>query len=325
MADSGWLITDHQVFINYQEEESTMHIPDQMLQGAICPITVAIGLAGVITAVVAAVRSKNKPGAARFAAVAALIFSGQMLNFPVAGCTSGHLLGGVLAVALLGAPFALLAMTLVLMVQALVFGDGGLLALGANVSNMALIGVGVGALFRSLGNRLPDMPLGLRSLLLGLAGWLAVMLAALAVCVELAVSGAVALATVAPAMLGVHAWIGIGEGLITALVFLLLAPRREATTAAGRRMAMTSAAAFGAALFLSPLASGLPDGLEMVAAALGILPGDGDGLIAPLAGYQVAGVGLATGLAGLAGVLLTFSCTWLLGCRMQDRTTRISS
>ena len=144
-----------------------MHIPDSMLQGAVCPVTLALGAAGVTVAATFAVRSANKPSAARFAGVAALIFAGQMMNFAIPGGTSGHLLGGVLAAALLGTPFGVLAMTLVLAVQALLFGDGGLLALGANVVNMALLGVGIGGLLRR-----PQLGQIGQAALLAAGGWL---------------------------------------------------------------------------------------------------------------------------------------------------------
>jgi cobalt/nickel transport system permease protein len=293
-----------------------MHIPDQMLQGAVCPVTAGLGLLGVTAAVVAAARSKDKPGVARFAAVAALIFAGQMINFSIVSGTSGHLLGGVLAAALLGTPFAVLAMTLVLTVQALAFGDGGLLALGANVLNMALIGVAVGSLPRILASHRSDLSALHLALAAAAAGWISVMLAALAASVELAASGSVPFAAVTGAMLGAHAWIGIGEGLLTAILCLALAPRPAET--AGRPLAVA-----GAALLVSPLASDLPDGLERVAGQFGLLPQDTT-LLAPLANYRLPAVAhpaLATVLAGVCGALLTFGLAWLLGSRLKRETT----
>lgn len=292
-----------------------MHIPDQMLQGAVCPVTAAVALAGVSAAVVAAVRSVRKPGVGRFAAVAALIFAGQMMNFPIAGGTSGHLLGGVLAAGLLGTPFAVLAMTLVVAVQALVFGDGGILVLGANVLNMALIGVAGGVLAQAVLRRWPELSLGRRSLIYGACGWLSVMLAALAVCVELAASGGVAFGTVAAAMLSVHALIGIGEGVITAAVFALLAPRSSRDLVGRRAVILPLSAACATALLLSPLASSLPDGLERVAERLDFLPSGTLSFWSPMADYQFAAMGhgaLATGVAGLCGVAMIFALAWLL-------------
>lgn len=193
-----------------------MHIPDSMLQGRICPVTAAVSVLGLALAARAAIQSGNKPNAERFGAVTALIFAGQMMNFPIRDGASGHLIGGVLASALLGAPFGVLAMALVLTIQCLMFSDGGLSILGANILNMALIGAGLGGFLQrrffngALVNSLQN------SLFLGFLAWLSVVLAALACSAEIALSGAIPFSKVAGAMLGTHALIGIGEGLITA-------------------------------------------------------------------------------------------------------------
>jgi len=297
-----------------------MHIPDQMLQGAVCPVTAVVALTGVSAALVAAVRSGQKPGVGRFAAVAALIFAGQMMNFPIADGTSGHLLGGVLAAGLLGTPFAVLAMSLVVTVQALVFGDGGIMVLGANLLNMALIGVAAGTPLRMMLQRHPEWSLWRRSLVYGVGGWLSVMLAALAVSIEIAVSGSVAFGSVSAAMLGVHALIGIGEGVITAAVYALLAPRSVRGVIGRRAVALPFLSACVTALLLSPLASGLPDGLEKVAGALNILPAGAAAFPSPLADYHMTTIAhgaLATGVAGLCGVLLTFALAYLVARPLQ--------
>ncbi len=285
-----------------------MHIPDSMLQGAICPVTLALGAAGLTTALVAATRSTDKPSAARFAGVAALIFAGQMMNFAIPGATSGHLLGGVLAAALLGTPFGVLAMALVLAVQALLFGDGGLLAFGANVCNMALLGVGIGGLFRR-----PQLGKAGQAALLAAGGWLSVMVAALATSIELTVSANLFFSSVAPAMLSNHAWIGLGEGIITAAAWLALMPVLKESNRIQALVAPLLIACC-AALWLSPLASSLPDGLERVAEQLQLSP-TGAVWLAPLADYRIPGLtgeALTTSLAGLAGTLATFACAWLL-------------
>jgi cobalt/nickel transport system permease protein len=285
-----------------------MHIPTSMLQGAICPVTLALGAAGLTTAVVAAARSTAKPNATRFAGVAALIFAGQMMNFAIPGGTSGHLLGGVLAAALLGVPFGVLAMTLVLAVQALLFGDGGMLALGANVVNMALIGVGIGALFHR-----PALGKTSQLALLAVASWLSVMVAALAASIELTVSTNLLFSNVASAMLGSHLWIGLGESVITAAAWLALAPALK--EGKGRQALLAPLLiACATALVLSPFASSLPDGLEQAAAQLHLLS-DAGSWFAPLTDYRLPGlhsVALSTGLAGLLGTLATFSAAWLL-------------
>ena len=120
-----------------------MHIPSTMLNGAVCPVTLAVSAVGVAVAVLVAKKNDNRPSPARFAAVTALIFALQMLNYPVQNGTSGHLVGAMLGVGLLGIPFAVLSMSIVLAIQAFFFGDGGINALGANILNMALIGAGL--------------------------------------------------------------------------------------------------------------------------------------------------------------------------------------
>jgi cobalt/nickel transport system permease protein len=150
--------------------------------------------------------------------VAAYIFAVQMLNFPVAAGTSGHLIGGVLAAVLVGPWAAAICLAVVLMVQAL-FADGGLTALGLNVLNMGMVaGMGGYLVFASLRRLLPRSRAGLVAAT-GLAAFVSVPLSALAFTVEYAIggTGSAPLGTVAAAMLGVHTLIGIGEGLITAL------------------------------------------------------------------------------------------------------------
>ena len=116
-----------------------MHIPDMMLQGAICPATAAIASIGLAGTAYAAYKTSIKPAASLFAGVTALIFAAQMVNFPILTGTSGHLLGATLAVALLGSAFGIMAMSLVVIVQCLIFADGGISVLGANLLNMALL------------------------------------------------------------------------------------------------------------------------------------------------------------------------------------------
>lgn len=149
--------------------------------------------------------------------MAAFIFAAQMVNFPVMGGTSGHLLGGILAAVLLG-PFAgAIVIACVLVIQCLIFQDGGLTALGANIMNMALIGtIGGYGIYRLLRGRADDH----RRILFGtaVASWCSVMLASGACALQLAFSGTSPLMIVLPAMLGIHALIGMGEGIVTTLI-----------------------------------------------------------------------------------------------------------
>jgi cobalt/nickel transport system permease protein len=293
-----------------------MHIAQNLMQGAICPVTAVLSGLCLAGAAFAAYRSLEKPAALRFAAVSALIFAAQMMNFPISDGTSGHLIGGVLASAFLGIPFGVLALTLVVTLQALVFADGGLNVLGANVLNMAVIGAGLGGMLRwSLLQKLPAG--GARVwIATGLAAWASVMLAALACSVELALDGVLPLAKVVPAMLSVHALIGVGEALITVAALALLdRPVAVSASPATHRFAAPGLAALLIALCLSPFASSFPDGLEAVLAQFQVLHEAAPLFVTPLADYQVAGVDsemLSTGLAGLLGVALTFAIAAVL-------------
>lgn len=287
-----------------------MHIPQQLLDGSLCPVTATLSGLCLAGAALAAHRTQEKPGVLRFAAVSALIFAAQMVNFPINGGTSGHLLGGVLASALLGAPFGVLALALVVTIQALVFADGGLSVLGANIFNMAAVGAGLGGLLRLwLLRRLPATLLG-DGLATVVASWSGVMLAALACALELAVAGVLPFGTVVPAMLGVHSLIGVGEALLTGVAVAFFSQQLTAEPASAfRSYAAPALAALLIALCLSPFASSLPDGLEAVMQQYQVWHEAAPLFVTPLADYQVAGVtseALSTGLAGVIGVLLTF-------------------
>lgn len=149
--------------------------------------------------------------------MSAFIFAAQMINFPVIGGTSGHLFGGVLASVLLGPYAAAVVLSCVLIFQCLIFQDGGLLALGANIFNMALIGtIGGYLIFKAL-NKISGKHKGFL-LSAGAAAWISVVLAASFCALELAISGIAPLGVVLTAMAGIHALIGIGEALITVAV-----------------------------------------------------------------------------------------------------------
>lgn len=152
--------------------------------------------------------------------IAAFVFAAQMINFPVAAGTSGHLIGGVLAAVLVGPWVGAVVLTVVLLVQGIFFADGGLSALGLNVFNMAVIGVlGGYLLFRLLLGVVPRARFLLPAMA-GIAAGISVVLASLGFVLQYTIGGAggASIATVTAAMVGVHALIGVGEGLITTLV-----------------------------------------------------------------------------------------------------------
>jgi cobalt/nickel transport system permease protein len=205
-----------------------MHIPDGFLSDGVAAACWVPTVAVVSVAARKANQSLDERRVPLLGVTAAFIFAVQMLNFPVAGGTSGHLLGASLAAILLGPWLACLVMSVVVTSQAFVFADGGVTALGANILNMGLIGaLGIGFGMLLARRVLPSTPAAFLAVTAA-GAWLAVMLGATATSLELAVSGTVPLSTVLPAMLGVHALIGIGEAIVTvAAVGAVLASRPD--------------------------------------------------------------------------------------------------
>ncbi len=203
-----------------------MHIPDGFLNTGTSVAAWVASAGGVGYAVRRVGRELGERQVPLMGVTAAFIFAAQMLNFTVAGGTSGHLLGGALAAILLGPWAAMLVLTSVLAVQALLFQDGGLLALGANVLNMAVVGVLVGWLVYTGLKRLLGQQTWSTIVAGFAAAWLSVVIAALLAAVELAVSGASPWGVVLPAMGLVHMLIGVGEGLITVAVLAFLRATR---------------------------------------------------------------------------------------------------
>ena len=287
-----------------------MHIPNEMIEGSICPITTAVSAVGITSAAYFASKSKEKPTAARFGAITAFIFAAQMMNFPILDGTSGNLIG-----ATLGVPFGVLAISIVLAIQCLVFSDGGLSVLGANILNMAIIGSISGAIIHKFFFKKQNKNKVKDYIFLGFAAWLSVVLAALACSIELGISGTIESTKVIPAMIGVHAIIGIGEGIITVAAFSLFASRKiTAFKKVSFGMPLLGAGIVG--LMLSPFASGYPDGLEWIAEKYNFLHEAAPIFVSPLPDYTVPLINngfLTTGLAGLLGVLITFFITFGIG------------
>lgn len=206
-----------------------MHIPDGFLDAK---VWTTLGVVSGLTLALAVKKTSNRAhtegGSGEkqipmMGIVSAFVFAAQMLNFPVAGGTSGHFMGGVLTAILLGPFSGLLVMSSVLIVQCLVFQDGGLTALGANIFNMGIIGAILGY-YIYLGILKAIKRMSISSFI---ASWLSIVLASSACAVELAISGTVPLKVAFPAMAGVHSLIGIGEGIITALVLGFILRTRE--------------------------------------------------------------------------------------------------
>jgi cobalt/nickel transport system permease protein len=293
-----------------------MHIPDGFLSGLVLAVCWGISLIVIVYAFIRVKRDMDERKVPLMGVVAAAIFAGQMLNFPVAGGTSGHLLGAALAMILLGPWAAVLVMTIVVSAQALIFQDGGVGALGANLFNMAVIGVFVSYTVYRAVQRLSK---GARwGLFVGgfLAAWTSIFIASLAAALELAFSGTSPANIAVPAMALVHSVIGIGEGLITvgalALIYAVRPELLKTTDqkqvggklvwAAGLLMAVALAVA-------SPLASTHPDGLVFVAEQQGFLEKAQANPYDIIPHYVMPGVAneqVATIAAGILGVIIVF-------------------
>jgi cobalt/nickel transport system permease protein len=207
-----------------------MHIPDGFVDA---PTSIAFGVvaaAGVGLCLRGARRELDERTAPMAGLVAAFVFAVQMLNFPVAAGTSGHLLGGALAAVLVGPWTGALCVTVVLIVQTLFFADGGLTALGLNVTNMGLVTAVVGWLvFRGLRAVLPRTRASVVAATF-VAALVSVPASALAFVAQYSVGGTadVPLGTLTTAMVGVHVLIGLGEAAISALaVSSVLAARTD--------------------------------------------------------------------------------------------------
>jgi cobalt/nickel transport system permease protein len=301
-----------------------LHIPDGFLSA---PVAVIGWLLAVALIGQALRRTRNQLGERQIpllGIMAAFIFAAQALNFPVAGGTSGHMLGGALAAIVLGPWAAVLVMTAVIGLQGLLFQDGGLLVMGWNILNMgiltALTGYFVYRFFkRMLGETANSV------IISGAASaWLSVMVGAIATAVELALSGTSPLTIALPAMAGVHALIGIGEALITVGALSLIARTRPDILLGGEEATGRKAAAWtigGLLLCLalaafSFLASPSPDGLERVAEDQGFLSKAIEPLYGVFPDYTLPFMGdstLSGVLAVVVGVLLVFGLVLLIG------------
>lgn len=203
-----------------------MHAPDGFLSVPVAALMWLLTVAVLAIAVRQTNRTLDDRAIPLMGVMAAFIFAAQMFNFQVVGGTSGHLLGGVLAAVLLGPWAATLVMACVIAVQALVFQDGGLVVMGANIFNMGIIGTLAGYfVYRALlglfgGAARARIPAA------AVAAWLSVVGGAFAMSLELAASETTALEIALPAMVGVHLLIGIGEALITAAAIAFIAATR---------------------------------------------------------------------------------------------------
>ncbi|QDV33316.1 energy-coupling factor ABC transporter permease [Tautonia plasticadhaerens] len=306
-----------------------MHIPDHVLSQPVLVATGAIALGGFGYGLRRMERRLKERSMVLMGIMAAFVFAAQMVNFPLLVLpASGHLIGGVLAAVMLGPWAGAVVMGTVLIVQALMFADGGILALGANFLNLGLIAsVGGYAIYEPIRRAIGGKP----GVLIGamVAAWFSVLLSSLSFAVQLAASG---WWSELPKVLGwmalVHAVIGLGEAMITGLVLrsvlavrpdLVFEEQEDVDRARGwaRLVLGGLGASLAVAAFLAPLASPLDDGLEFVGGRLGFLTGEGSAMIdGPMADYTIRGmpdVAQATAAAGLIGTITVFAAGLVLG------------
>lgn len=312
---------------------AAMHIPDGFMSPAVSLVFWALSVLFVGYALWRLNRDLDERQVPLMGVLAAAIFAGQMLNFAVTGGTSGHLMGAALATILLGPWASIVVMTAVVSIQALLFQDGGLLVMGTNIFNMAVVGSFVAYAVHTLGMRLFA---GKRwgTYVSGFAAaWFSIVMAALAVGLQLALSGTSPASLAVPAMGAIHMLIGLGESLITvgALAFIaaarpdLLARQAPAQVGTYRGVILGGLAIALLLVVISPIASGNPDGLEWVAEEIGFLETARDPVYNIIPDYVFPGIpneAAATILAGILGMLVVFGVTLLTArSRRQDQAT----
>ncbi len=302
-----------------------MHIPDGFLSARVAGTCVVLSTLSIGVALGRRGPDSLHRRVPLLGVTAAFVFVAQMVNFPLLAGTSGHLVGAVLATALLGIRPAMIVMTSVLVAQCLLFGDGGLLALGANVLNMGIVEPALGGLLiAALGGRSPDTRR--RFAALGCAAWTATVMSALLGAGELALSRTAPPGALFLAMGGVHALIGLGEALLTVLIVAavvrlrpeLLDWEHASPLETRQAVAFGLVVSAGLAVFVAPFACEWPDGLDRVAQWFGFdQRAVGEHLAHPLlADYRLPGIHspvVATGLASILGSIVVFWATWLLG------------
>jgi len=303
-----------------------LHIPDNFLSLFIAILFWGITASAVGMAISKTNKSLGEKQIPLMGVMAAFIFAAQMLNFPVAGGTSGHFLGGALAAIVLGPWAAILVMTAVIAVQGLLFQDGGLVVMGANIFNMGVLTAVISfGLYRSVIGKSK----GLRLAVAGIGAWLSTIAAALVTSLQLWLSGTSQLQIVLLPMLGVHVLIGIGEAIITvaALAFLErtrpdLLNEKATSEKGGRGWVVGGVLVSLVAVLLSPLASSNPDGLERVAEDMGFLHLGQSAPFQILPDYTVPFLGqtpLSTIVAGAVGALVVLGLMIVIGQSLRKR------
>jgi cobalt/nickel transport system permease protein len=302
-----------------------MHLPDGILDtktALLATGAAAVGVGIALRQVRTTLEPRQMP---MLGLAAAFVFAAQMINFPILGGTSGHVVGGVLTAVLLGPSAAVLVLACVLIVQCLMFSDGGLMALGANVFNMGIVSVCGGYFVFRLARRLIRAEENRATVFAAaFASWFGTVLASISCAGQIALSGTAPWSSTFPAMALVHMLIGVGEGLATGLIIMAVLHSRPQLVIGTRKEGAGSKASFlgygllvsvGLALFVAPFACPWPDGLESVAKALGIPSQAAPVIKSPLADYRLPWISsptVSTAVAGVIGTVLAFIAAYVL-------------
>ena len=293
-----------------------MHVPDGFINAPVSAVAGLISISSIWTATKAANRFLADKLIAIAGMMSALIFVLQMINFPIAAGTSGHLLGGTLAVIVLGPSLGILCVSIVVILQALLFADGGLSALGINILNIAIITGLIGWLVISNWKKIFGD--NSSSIIIGsfIAGMISVIMSSIAFVIEYFFGGTVSvdIGSVFFAMVSSHFFIGIGEGIITALIVSLLLRVRPDMLYVSREKEPRSSffSILGllvliifSAVLITPLASSSPDGLEDVASRFDFE--SQNNILILLDGYLIPGVNnnfVSVILSGILGIIV---------------------
>jgi|GEM_PF-76875 len=311
------------IFLSFHSVWSTiqpMHLPDYLLQGSVTWLTWVSSIVLLAVAAWPGTRHTHAFRPFEFASVSALIFALQMVHFSIGQGSSGHLIGGVLAASLLGIRSGMISMALVLLIQSLLFSDGGLAILGANILNMAVLATGCGGwLSRVIVRRLPA---NRNSWFLapGLASSISVLAIAFACAVELAWGGAAPFLTLIGPMLLSQLPVALFEGILTctAVWFLTLSSddpeKSPLPVAISTRVITVMLTALFAATLISPWSSSHPAIIQKLLAALSWWHLGNSAYFGILPDYNIPDIpgGVSTSLAGLLGVFTVFMAGWLL-------------
>jgi len=312
-----------------------MHIPDGFLSAGVTTATWAAAAVGVASALRAEKADPNPMPAGILGATAAFLFAAQMINVPVAPGVSGHLVGSALAAALVGPWRALVAMAVVLAIQAVLFQDGGISALGANIVDMGVAGVAVAYAVAALATRWSRSPRGF-AIGVVVGAFAATAAASVLTGLWLGLSGLYPLGAIVQIMLVTHVAIGVLEATLTgAILVTVLRWRPDLVRGlnASRTVSHPAAALIGilgvaivVAAFVSPFASALPDGLEHAAESLGFSGRARAAWPAPFAEYSLplaASGRVATAIAGTLGTIAVAILAWLISRGLRAHTDAV--